>query len=277
MATDWFVKLGRKEQGPFTPSQIRHFARTGRISESTLLRKANSDRWVIARRIEGLFLDDQSIPESDPGQHKATPSIPSENTPEAWDAACIEEPLAEEEKADAEVSPIVATPTKEEEKTCPFCSESILKTARKCKHCGEFLDTSVPPTGGHQGPVAGRQGPPKLPLPVTILCVVFGGCTGLMLLGGLIGVIERLFTEHGGTSSSPWVFTQFYVEELIPRAHTAEFCSQWEGDVVELGGDRYRVEGWVDVENAFGGTERIRYTVELKFENGSWRVLSADL
>jgi hypothetical protein len=23
---------------------------------------------------------------------------------------------------------------------CPFCSEKILATARKCKHCGEFLD-----------------------------------------------------------------------------------------------------------------------------------------
>jgi len=25
-------------------------------------------------------------------------------------------------------------------KACPFCAEQILSTARKCKHCGEFLD-----------------------------------------------------------------------------------------------------------------------------------------
>ena len=23
---------------------------------------------------------------------------------------------------------------------CPYCSEEILRTAKKCKHCGEFID-----------------------------------------------------------------------------------------------------------------------------------------
>jgi len=28
-------------------------------------------------------------------------------------------------------------------KACPYCSEEILITARKCKHCGEYLDESL--------------------------------------------------------------------------------------------------------------------------------------
>lgn len=28
----------------------------------------------------------------------------------------------------------------EETKACPFCSEQILASASKCKHCGEFLN-----------------------------------------------------------------------------------------------------------------------------------------
>src|ERR1019366_8789750 len=28
-------------------------------------------------------------------------------------------------------------------KVCPYCSEEILVDAKKCKHCGEFLDDSL--------------------------------------------------------------------------------------------------------------------------------------
>lgn len=30
-----------------------------------------------------------------------------------------------------------------EMKNCPFCAESILAVAKKCKHCGEYLDAEV--------------------------------------------------------------------------------------------------------------------------------------
>ncbi len=28
-------------------------------------------------------------------------------------------------------------------KACPYCGESILEVAKKCKHCGEYLDPQL--------------------------------------------------------------------------------------------------------------------------------------
>lgn len=38
-------------------------------------------------------------------------------------------------------------PTNAETKQCPFCAEQILVQAKKCKHCGEFLDKATDQQG----------------------------------------------------------------------------------------------------------------------------------
>jgi len=38
-----------------------------------------------------------------------------------------------------------SAPPQRQTKDCPFCGEEILASARKCKHCGEFLDGSSSP------------------------------------------------------------------------------------------------------------------------------------
>jgi hypothetical protein len=40
-----------------------------------------------------------------------------------------------------------------ETKQCPYCSEEILHTAKKCKHCGEFLDGSLRDNSSSKIPV----------------------------------------------------------------------------------------------------------------------------
>jgi len=39
--------------------------------------------------------------------------------------------------------PLPEVPPKPETKDCPYCGEEILAKAKKCKHCGEFLDDEL--------------------------------------------------------------------------------------------------------------------------------------
>lgn len=45
----------------------------------------------------------------------------------------------------------------EEKKRCPYCGEEILAIARKCKHCGEWLDTRPATNETRNCPVCGED------------------------------------------------------------------------------------------------------------------------
>lgn len=40
----------------------------------------------------------------------------------------------------------------QETKNCPFCAEIVNVNAKKCKHCGEFLDESIRPVSNTSSP-----------------------------------------------------------------------------------------------------------------------------
>ena len=67
---------------------------------------------------------------------------------------------------------------------CPYCSEKILSTAKKCKHCGEFLDKEQQSKEKADG-IVNTLGS----LGGTILKIWFGI---LVILGGLFALIYGL-------------------------------------------------------------------------------------
>ena len=55
-------------------------------------------------------------------------------------------------------TPVQSEPPPKQTKTCQFCGEEILESARKCKHCGEFLDgSSRPAPSASQKKAAGPE------------------------------------------------------------------------------------------------------------------------
>ncbi|MBN1807784.1 MAG: hypothetical protein JW909_01865 [Planctomycetes bacterium] len=93
--------------------------------------------------------------EPEPADDEMFEDIPAEDETGAAEAG--EGGQAEEEGGEAEITraedvqaevlPVVAKQTK----YCPFCGEEILAVARKCKHCGEFLDATARAAAGGAG------------------------------------------------------------------------------------------------------------------------------
>lgn len=132
---EWYIKDGTAELGPFETSQLKAKAVFGEIVPETLVRQASSPKWYQAKQIQGLEFSDMRAPAPQP------------------DVEQRPKPTAPEPKS------IVATPEKQTPepiratKQCPFCAETILQDAIKCKHCGEFLDQASLRTVGSPGSV----------------------------------------------------------------------------------------------------------------------------
>lgn len=168
MAAEWFVGKGKKRHGPFSPEQLRQLARSGKLTPDDLVWTEGLPTWVAASRVERLFPDEsdsQSQGTVTSPQSEAKSQAPFGNDWDAFlaanrkpsDSSALPTPLTvrqskedkNQEQSVMDVEEIDETSANAEVKSsatkaCPFCAETILVAALKCKHCGERLSGISP-------------------------------------------------------------------------------------------------------------------------------------
>lgn len=148
-------------------------------------------------------------------------------------------------------------------KLCRECGQQVSDKAKSCPSCGISDPVQKP---WHNRPISG---------PI--------GCVGLLIFAGLCFM---MIDGGGGGSSSPqpehsdvaaWVMCQEFVEDQLKAPGTADFPAGYTRYTTDLGGGRYRVQAYVDAENAFGANVRTDFDCTVAYVGSdNWRLENLD-
>ena len=151
---------------------------------------------------------------------------------------------------------------------CPECAATVSEAASACPQCGYELTPDVVETQKEQEAKDARKN--------TILQVIAlgGGLAIALVLINLFGTSQQSRQDYDNPAMAITMAKSF-VRDHLKSPSSASF--PWSFDEYQASsslGGKWTVSGYVDAVNGFNANIRTPWSLEMKDEGRSWRLLS---
>ncbi|MBR2320269.1 MAG: hypothetical protein IKA50_05760 [Clostridia bacterium] len=141
---------------------------------------------------------------------------------------------------------------------CVDCMQDISDSSKVCPHCGCPTAKSI---RAEKERINQEQWNNASPMVKTIATIVTVAIVVLIAVF-LFKACSEIDTEDNyNTEGRAIVCAEMAVEERLKSPSTAKFCPSYEMTATNLGGDNWKVTGYVDAQNSFGAEVREYWTV----------------
>ncbi len=150
---------------------------------------------------------------------------------------------------------------KPQTKECPYCAETILAKAVKCKHCGEMLiqqaDTEPEQPVQQESPEQGQG--------VSLTSVVF---LALLVLWGIGKCSDSSKSDADRADDTlAYLTCEKAVESRLKSPSTADFAG-YGNSQIRQSGKTFVIDSYVDAQNSFGAMVRTKWSCSASYKGG---------
>ena len=141
---------------------------------------------------------------------------------------------------------------------CVDCGWDISDSSKTCPHCGCATKKSILAEQERKNQEQWNNLSPREKKIYTIITIAIIVLVSVFLFKACSGSTKE---DDYNTESRAKVCAEMAVEDRLKSPSTAKFCPSYEMTATNLGGDRWKVTGYVDAQNSFGAEIRESWTV----------------